>query len=480
MDWDAHFSPEGHARDQPTLRKIAMRYAGIPGVIGLHGGFPSADSFPVMSMQFKLRDGTCVTIDDPAKMAAMQQYSVAPLGYEPLQAWATAHVAEQHAPPVQHVTCITPGSNATLEMLCSLLMSPGDAILCEQFTYSHMVESMMNLRRYTAIPIAMDGAGLLPAALEAALAAAHASAAQTGVSPPRVLYTVPTGQNPTGSTVPLERKAQIYAICCKYDVVILEDDPYYYLQFPLPSGEARGLSQLEGSYMRLDTEGRVVRLDSFAKFLAPGLRLGWATGAPRLIQKLVSCIHGSALGACSTTQVMVSEMLEAWGRPGLENHVLAMQHSYARRAGIVLKAAEQHLKGLATWVPPQGGMFLWLALGAGITDADEILDLLADARVVVVPGRICHALGPRPPAACPFVRISFAAAPEADLQTAMARLGGVLRTFAACHSPAAASPSAALGSGGSAVGATQTAAGSGRDAVAGAKQTAAAGPVTTS
>lgn len=357
-------------------------------------------------------------------------------------------------------------------------MEAGDYMLTEQYTYSHMVEGTINLRGYKALPVAMDASGMLPDALSAALEEATAAAKRTGGRPPRVLYTVPTGQNPTGrrfsnaldsspvhqpcllsspadfqnsavmlhrhreglmvrsfdarsckrlasgstespvhcsrrhdllartaeiyaicrrcdpavqkaiqniellccaaagSTVPLARKAEIYAICRRYDVIVLEDDPYYYLQFPdasgalaqfhaldsvkaghwrafalapsiLPAldvgsrvgilsfpcspaanrsleilwnvraccltpslsrlaGEPKGLDRLERSYLSLDTDGRVVRLDSFAKFLAPGLRLGWATGAPAIIQKLVYCITGSSLGACSTTQVRVS------------------------------------------------------------------------------------------------------------------------------------------------------------------------------
>jgi len=426
VDWLARLSDIGQGVQPPSLRAIVNRFADVPGVIGLHGGFPAAAAFPIANLSFTTVDGTRVDINDPVKVAAMQQYCVSPLGYAPLAQWAAAFQKRQHSPPCETATGITTGSNCALEMLCKLLLNKGDSILVEEFTYAHMVESTINLHGFKALPVAMDEQGMLPSSLRAVM-----TAAQSQPNPPRVLYTIPTGQNPTGSTVPLARKAEIYALCQEFDLVLLEDDAYYTLQFPLPSGEPRGLGQLEGSYLSLDTDGRVVRLDSFAKALAPGLRLGWATGSPAIIGKLASCVHGTALGPCATTQVMVAEMLQAWGEEGLEGHVRNMQLEYGRRAGVVLAAAEKHLVGVASWRAPQAGMFLWLTLGAGVTDADEILDLLAEAAVALVPGRIAHALGPHPPLPCPFLRLSFAAAPDDQLQEAMKRLGHVLRTFAA-------------------------------------------------
>lgn len=427
VDWGSRLSEIGRKVNPPSLRAIATRYSSTSGVICLHGGFPSASAFPITQLSFSTADGTHVSIDDPVKLASMQQYSVAPLGYAPLQRWAADFTATQHRPPCETITAITTGSNCSLEFICQLLLNKGDSIVCEEFTYSHMIESNLNLHGFRTLPVRMDQTGMLPSSLHQLLAEARESD-----SVPRFLYTVPTGQNPTGSTVPLARKKEIYAICAEFDVVIIEDDAYYTLQYPrVPGGPQRGLSDLEPSYLSLDTDGRVLRLDSLAKALAPGLRLGWATGAPAIINKLVACIHGSALGPCATSQVIVSEMMEAWGQRGLEAHVTAMQTAYSRRAHVITSAAAEHLSDVATWREPQAGMFLWLALGAGVVDADDVMEDLCQAGVIVVPGRITHALGPTPPLPCPFVRMSFASASEDDLKEAMRRMGEVLREFAA-------------------------------------------------
>lgn len=435
VDWASHFSREALARTLPTLRVIISQFQGMPGVIGLHGGLPAPSAFPITSLSFTLRDGTTATIDDPAKLDAMQQYSVAPLGYAPLQQWTEQHTRAMHSPPAgtSYKTSITNGSNSSLEMVMSLLLNEGDSVLVERFTYSHVVENVINFRGLKAVPLDTDIDGILPGMLRRTLQAAKEAAMVDGSRPPRVLYTVPTGQNPTGLTCPIERKAELYAVCSEFDVIILEDDPYWYLQFGR-TGEVPGLgSRLERSFLSLDMEGRVIRLDSFAKFLAPGLRLGWITAAPLLVEKFTFCLHGTTLGACATTQVLVSEMIQAWGPAGLEAHTCTMQRSYAHRAQVVLAAAEKHLTGLAEWTTPSAGMFMWMKLLAGITDADEILDELKENKVVVVPGRIFHALGPVPPESCPFVRISFSSASDEDLTEGIARLATVMRRYQASN-----------------------------------------------
>ncbi|KAK9807681.1 hypothetical protein WJX72_005972 [[Myrmecia] bisecta] len=398
-----------------------------------------------------LRDGSKVEITDPAKVSAAQQYSTVLKGYPGLQEWAHAHTWAQHSPPGAHEVMVTGGSNHTLEIIFSLLLNRGDPLLCEEYTYPHVVESFMNMKGYKAMPVSIDQHGIVPSALRATLEARKESGAQM----PRLMYTVPIGQNPTGAITPVSRRRQIYDICRTFDVVIIEDDPYYYLQFAGAGCEPLGLNNLGQSYLSMDTDNRVIRLDSFAKVLAPGVRLGWVTAAPAMIEKIIFCLHGSTLGPCSSSQVMVAEMLRVWrqaglaehvmvaemlrvwGQAGLEAHVRNMQSKYAHRAQVIHDAAAEHLAGLAEWSRPQAGMFMWMRLGAGVTDADQILDLLKEERVVVVPGRIAHCKGPHPGVPCPYVRVSYASAADEDLKEGMRRLANVLRAFQQNHqSPA--------------------------------------------
>ena len=178
MDWGSHFSREAEERTLPSLRIITSQFQGRAGVISMHGGMPAASAFPITSMSFTLRDGTTATIDDPAKvrpetpgqgrpirsglsecfsfasfgagtrefgrwppatgtgadawpapqLEAMQQYSVAPLGYAPLQQWAWQHTHAMHSPPrgASYETAITNGSNASLEVRTGIFEAPGE------------------------------------------------------------------------------------------------------------------------------------------------------------------------------------------------------------------------------------------------------------------------------------------------------------------------------------------------------------------
>ncbi|CAL8471435.1 g10977 [Coccomyxa elongata] len=414
------------------LRKLVTAFAGVPGIIGLHGGLPPASAFPIREMTFTLRDGQKVVVDDPAKLAIAQQYCLVTAGYPPLHSWAKAHMLRMHAPPVGlHDLIITNGNNQTIEIVMRILMDKGDAILCEEYTYPHVSESMVQPQGYIAVPLTMDSSGIMPSLFRETMESLRAA----GKSLPKILYTVPVGQNPTGVVTPSKRREEIYAICREYDIILLEDDPYFYLQFSPEGGQPKGLHGLGRSYLSMDVDGRVVRLDSFSKVLAPGTRVGWVTAAPSLIEKIIFHLQGVHVGPNSFTQVVIAEMLEAWGDQGFEAHVRAMQAEYGERASVIQTAAQRHLAGLAEWQPPAAGMFLWVRL-VQIPDARSILDSLKDAGVVVVPGRFCHSLGPQHSKACPYLRISFACATLAELTEGMARLGTVLRHAATSHASA--------------------------------------------
>ena len=118
-------------------------------------------------------------------------------------------------------------------------------------------------------------------------------------------------------------------------------------------------------YLSLDTDGRVVRIDTLAKLLGPGFRLGWVTAAPRLIAKLTLIINATSIGAASFTQVMIGELIGKWGRQGFEEFVVNLQRKYAGQEAVAAAAAEEHLEGLVEWQPTTAGMFLWFKLTGG-------------------------------------------------------------------------------------------------------------------
>lgn len=362
---------------------------------------------------------------------------------------------------------ITNGNNPTLEAVLRLFCDRGDDLLCEEFTYPHVAESLALPAGVVPVAVACDteaggggfgdGGGIRPEALDAAIAARVAS--RPDGRAPKLLYTVPVGQNPTGAVAGLERRKKVYAVCRKWGVAIVEDDPYYYLQYKEEEEEEKkeggengdgqeqeqlGLRGLGASYLSLDVDGRVIRLDSFSKVLFPGVRLGWATAPRAVIDKLVCHLHGVALGAPPLAQVLTSALLlRGWGDDGqsdggesggrttsfagFERHVKTMQREYRRRAAVASAAADRHLRGLATWRRPSAGMFLWAALSADLAPAaDAALARARAAGVVVVPGAYAHCSGDRArPCAC--FRLSFAGASDEALEEGVRRLGQALR-----------------------------------------------------
>ena len=464
---------------------------------------------------------------NPPKIFAAQQYSVELRGYKPLQSWAARHVLEQHSPPggvlgfsekkpaptteksttataaaeataaaqpqpqllhsslpPPHDVMITNGNNPTLEAILRLFCDRGDDVLCEEYTYPHVAESLALPAGIVPIPVACDtgvstgdgneseddGGGIRPEALDAAIVARVAARPDGKV--PKLLYTVPVGQNPTGAVASAERRRKVYEVCRKWGVAIVEDDPYYYLQYGRKKKEKEnggekqheeeeqqlGLSNLGASYLSLDADGRVIRLDSFSKVLFPGVRLGWATAPKAVIDKLVCHLHGVALGAPPLAQVLTSALLlRGWGGDGengsgagaengssaaspsasspsssspfagFERHVKLMQREYCRRARVASDAADRHLRGLATWRRPSAGMFLWATLTEDLAPlADAALARARAAGVVVVPGAYAHCSGDRA-RPCASFRLSFAGASDEALEEGVRRLGVALR-----------------------------------------------------
>lgn len=155
---------------------------------------------------------------------------------------------------------------------------------------------------------------------------------------PKVMYLVPNACNPTGTTMDEARRREIYSIASEYDLIILEDDPYYFLQYddqePLPP-----------SFLRLDTDGRVLRFDSFSKIFSAGLRVGYVTGPTPLLERMTWHMQASVLCPPGITQVMVSELLRTWGDEGFNKHIAKLREFYRAQRDTMLQAAEKHLAG---------------------------------------------------------------------------------------------------------------------------------------
>ncbi|PSC75895.1 B Chain Kynurenine Aminotransferase Ii Inhibitor [Micractinium conductrix] len=422
----ALLSRHGRCITGGSLRSLVSRTHGLEGLVGLHGGLPPEHVFPLTSLRLGLQGGRCVELSAASLMGA-QQYTMVQAGLPSLHQWAVNHVRTLHTPPGGHDLLLTSGASHALEMVCSLFLDPGDAVAVEEYSYPQLLECHLVPRGCRVLPVAMDDEGVLPESLEQALAGAQ----QRGEPLPKLFYSVPTGHNPTGIVTSLERRRAVYGICRRYGLLIVEDDAYFYLQFPQGTDSPPGLAGLprHASYLSLDVDGRVVRIDTFAKFLAPGLRLGWAVAAPAVAEKLTHLMQAQTLGPSGLSMALTDALLAEWGDAGLDAHLRLVQSEYAAKAAALHAAAQRELAGLAEWRQPRAGMFMWVRL-LGVDESSQVLDALQAERVVCVAGRICHPRAADPAFRCPYLRLSFSHPPAERLEEGVRRVGVALRRLA--------------------------------------------------
>jgi aromatic amino acid aminotransferase I len=290
-------------------------------------------------------------------------------GSAQLLRWVTEHTETVHKPPYADWQCtMSIGSTSALDIALRMFTQRGDIILSEEYTFATAVETAAPMG-VTVVGVPMDAEGLLPAAMDHILSSWDASA--RGARKPFVLYTVPTGQNPTGATQGAARRRAIYKVAQKHDLYILEDEPYYFLQMqpytgpdsppaPPPSSHAEFLSSLVPSLLSMDVDGRVMRMDSFSKVLAPGARVGWVTASEQVVARYSKHADVGTQGPSGMSQLVLFKLLdEHWGHEGYLDWLVHIRVEYTKRRGVILEACERYLpKEVVSWVPPMAGMFV--------------------------------------------------------------------------------------------------------------------------
>eukprot|EP01128_Nolandella_sp_AFSM9_P012351 TRINITY_DN9193_c0_g1_i1.p1 TRINITY_DN9193_c0_g1~~TRINITY_DN9193_c0_g1_i1.p1 ORF type:complete len:483 (-),score=116.72 TRINITY_DN9193_c0_g1_i1:111-1409(-) len=419
-NYDDRLSTTAKLREPSAIRAL-MPLLRTPGMISLGGGLPNDALFPFANITVKLKDDTTYDIDGNDLKAALQ-YSES-YGIPPLVKQLKDLQQRKHTPPYAsdadwHVIATT-GSQDALSKAFEMLLSEGDSLLMENPTYSGALAGL-NPLRLNLVGVETDGEGLIPESLESLLNEWPSD----GAPRPRVLYTIPTGQNPSGATSPPERRDRIYQICCKHDIIILEDDPYWFLRLHKRGGKSGEMTYPSlRSYLSLDEEHRVIRFDSFSKVLSSGLRLGWATGPKQLIANLELHQQASELHTSGISQTIVSKLLAEWGEAGFDHHVEKVQAYYSQRANVFLNLCDKYLTGLATWTPPSAGMFVWFKIN-NVSDTNELIKKEAvAAKVLMVPG---VSFLPTPTAS-PHVRAAFSTASDEQMEEALLRFSQLLK-----------------------------------------------------
>ena len=229
-----------------------------------------------------------------------------------------------------------------------------------------------------------------------------------------------------GSDIGLGTPPAHLSIAREYDLLILEDDPYHWVQY--------GGKRIP-SFLSLDKDNRVLRFDSFSKLLSSGMRLGWATGPKALIERIELHTQAANLHPCGLSQALAAGLFDEWASrhgddplKGFRERMAMVAAFYEDRCITFLKAAETHLNGLATWTKPTAGMFVWLDLRpSGVLDAQKLISERAiSAKVLLVPGT---SFMPQQHEGQPSsqVRAAFSTATPEEMDEACRRLAGLLR-----------------------------------------------------
>ncbi|KAJ3339282.1 hypothetical protein HDU93_008389 [Gonapodya sp. JEL0774] len=421
-------------RNEPILSVMKDAMEGIQSsstdVIHLAGGNPNPETFGIRGLHVEMADGRTVKIEGDLIREACD-YGL-PYGLPALKDWC--HILTSHVhglPRDAFQTSIATGNLGTTYFIFDLTCDRGDFVLTDSPTFTGALTPLKPLG-VTPCPVATDAQGVMPESLEQILADWDDKLGKR----PNVFYTVPTGGNPTGATTSEDRKRKILEVCGKYKVMIIEDDPYYFLQFT-PTRVPSYLSLLHSH--NLDVAPPVIRLDSFAKVFCAGARVSWVSGPPDLM-KLLDLTHMASIGHGSLlAQAIILATVSEMGLQGFIKNAEWIRDFYLERRNFCVALAEKHLSRTCTWEVPSAGMFLWVKVlkgsptdtrvdkltGESYVDATQlVLKQCIPTGLLIVPG---GEFFPKSQMGnCPYLRISYSMAGRDELERGMARLGGIL------------------------------------------------------
>ncbi len=390
-----HFTERSERIPVNVIREL-FKLMADPDIISLGGGNPAKESFPLEEVRQITDYLLCVHGAD------ILQYGVTP-GYLPLRQAYLEHLARPKGVQAEVANTIiftgsTQGISLTLELFCN----EGDTVLVENPTFLGTLNVMykMGLR---VVPVETDAQGICIDDLEEKVRRER----------PRLLYTIPTFQNPTGRTIPAERRQRIAELAAKYDFIVLEDDPY---------GDVRLAGEPVPPIKSFDTAGNVVMMNSFSKIISPGLRVGVGVAEADIAAKLEALKQGADTHTALLPQAICAEFLD---RGLLPAHLQRIAAIYRERLDAMLAAMAKHFPADCRYTVPEGGLFLWVEL-AGDIDATRLLErAVAEEKVAFVPGApFCvHAEDGR---SC--MRLNFSNSGPKQITTAIERLGRLLQS----------------------------------------------------
>jgi len=289
-----------------------------------------------------------------------------------------------------------------LDLTVRVFCNPNDVVLVESPTYVGAL-GVFAAYQCQVQHITTDGVGLVPEALEASIVRIKKEGKNI-----KLVYTVPTYQNPLGITLPAKRRQQVLQIAKKYGILLIEDDPYCLL----------GFDGVVLRAIRAEDANGVVYLGSFSKTIAAGLRVGWALAPHGIREKLVQASEAAVLCPSNFSQLTVSNYLE---ETNWRNQLRVFQGLYSVRRNALLDALQKHMPSGTSWTKPKGGFFSWVTLPIGL-DSQAMLPLALSQLVAYVPGTGFYANGRGER----FMRLCYSSSSPERIEEGVRRLSDVI------------------------------------------------------
>lgn len=366
----------------------------LPGMISMASGSPDPKLFPLEELK-------------NAVLAAMDEGADAVMGYGPTDGYIPLRekIVKKMWDKCQ-VKCdignilILNGSQQALEFSAKIFVNEGETIACEMPSYMGAFNAFTPyMPKYIGVPTDKDG--MLPEELDKILAENDDV---------KMIYVIPNFQNPTGHTWSLERRKAFMEVVNKYEIPVIEDDPYGELRFegePLPSLKS------------MDTKGLVIYVGSFSKILVPGYRIAWICAEPKIVEKYMFAKQGADMQACQSAQVEISKYMDMYD---LDAHVQELCDAYRKKRDVMLAAMEEHFPKCVKWEKPEGGLFIWVELPEGI-NAKDILDVCVENKVMFITGAMFYANG----GVYNTLRLSFSWMQEDEIVEGIRRMGVAIK-----------------------------------------------------
>ena len=351
------FSDKVNGLKASAIREI-LKFTADPEVISFAAGNPAPEAFPKEQIAEISAD---LLKNDP--ILALQ-YSVTE-GYTPLREFLKGWMTEKGCFHKEFDDLIiTSGGQQANELSCKVLLNEGDTLLCESPSF---IGSLNAFRSYNVnlVGVDMEDDGINIEKLENALKT------EKNV---KILYLIPNFQNPTGRTMSLAKRKAVYELACKYDFIILEDDPY---------GELRFAGENIPTIKSMDTEGRVIYSSTFSKLISSGFRTGYVSAPAPIIQKMVVCKQVSDVHSNIWAQVVSYRFMTTVDR---QAHFNKLRDIYRKKCGLMCGYIDNEFSKKITYVKPEGGLFIWCTLPEDFNMNAFCTKAVQDYKIAVVPG----------------------------------------------------------------------------------------------